>query len=377
MKQKNVVKLLPTQRKELKRRLRGGKGKVLELRRARILLLADVKGPGWADGKIAEALNCSPLTVGNVRRYFVERGFKGATCRKKQATPSNKPLLDGCGEARLIALACSETPEGQARWTLRLLAQRAVELEIAPQLSYESVRRTLKKNELKPHLKQQWCIPPKEDAAFVAAMEDVLDVYRRPFDPRYPVVNMDEQPFQRLDHTRNLIPMKPGQPEREDYEYERNGTACIFLFTDALGKWRRVSARERRTAIDWAEEMRQLLEEDYPDVEKVILVCDNLNTHCAGSFYKAFPPDHARRLLRRLEIHFTPKHGSWLNIAECELSALTRQCLNRRIPDLPTLSKEVKAWEHNRNSSQKGVEWRFSTKDARIRLKSLYPKTQL
>jgi len=208
----------------------------------------------------------------------------------------------------------------------------------------------------------------------VAAMEDVLDVYCRPFDPRFPVVNMDEQPFQRLDHTRELIPMKPGQPEREDYEYERNGTAAIFLFTDALAKWRRVSVREHRTAIDWAEEMRILLEDDYPNAEKVILVCDNLNTHIAASFYKAFPPKHARRLLSRLEIHYTPKHGSWLNIAECELSALTRQCLKRRIPDLPTLTKETKAWERNRNNSQKGVEWRFTTKDARIKLKSVYPK---
>ena len=211
----------------------------------------------------------------------------------------------------------------------------------------------------------------------MAAMEDVLDVYCRPFDPRYPVVNMDEQPFQRLAHTRELLPVKPGQPEREDYEYERNGTASIFLFTDALAKWRRVSVRERRTAVDWAEEMRMLLEEDYPDAEKVILVCDNLNTHNVASFYKAFPPEHARCLVRKLEIHFTPKHGSWLNIAECELSALTRQCLNRRIPDLATLSKEAGAWENKRNRSQKGVDWRFSTKDARIKLKSLYPKPQL
>lgn len=340
----------------------------------RILLLADVNGPAWTDKRIAEALDCCSMTVANVRRYFVERDFIGCIGRKKQASPSHEPILDGRGEARLIALACSDTPEGHARWTLRLLAQRAVELEIADHLSYESVRRTLKKNELKPHQKRQWVIPPKEDAAFVAAMEDVLDVYCRPFDSQFPVINMDEQPFQRLDHTRELIPMKPGQPEREDYEYERKGTACIFLFTDALAKWRRVSVRERRTAIDWAEEMRILLEDDYPNAEKVILVCDNLNTHMASSFYKAFPPDHARRLLKRLEIHYTPKHGSWLNIAECELSALTRQCLKRRLPDLPTLNRETKAWENERNNSQKGVDWRFSTKDARIKLKSIYPK---
>lgn len=208
----------------------------------------------------------------------------------------------------------------------------------------------------------------------MAAMEDVLDVYCRPIDSRFPVVNMDEQPFQRLDHTRELLPMRPGKAEREDYEYERKGTACIFLFTDALAKWRRVSVREHRTAIDWAKEMRILLEEDYPDAEKVVLVCDNLNTHVAASFYKAFSPKVARGLLKRLEVHYTPKHGSWLNIAECELSTLTRQCLNRRIPDLALLQKETKAWERDRNKIQKGVDWRFSTKDARIKLKSLYPK---
>jgi hypothetical protein len=188
---------------------------------------------------------------------------------------------------------------------------------------------------------------------------------------------MDEQPFQRLGHTRELLPMKPGTEMREDYEYKRNGTACIFMFTNALGKWRRTSVRERRTAKDWAEEIRILLEEDYPDAAEIVLICDNLNTHVKASLYKTFPPTHARRLAKRLRLHYTPKHGSWLNIAECELSALTRQCLNRRIPDMGTLIKEVKAWEKRRNASQKGIDWRFSTKDARIKLKSLYPQTQL
>jgi hypothetical protein len=204
-------------------------------------------------------------------------------------------------------------------------------------------------------------------------MEDVLDLYCQPHNPASPVINMDEQPFQRLGHTRDLLPTKPGAEMREDYEYKRYGTACIFIFTDALGKWRRTSVRERRTARDWAEEIRILLEEDYPDAEEVVLVCDNLNTHVKASLYKTFPPKQARRLAKRLKIHYTPKHGSWLNIAECELSTLTRQCLNRRIPDLETLVKETKTWERQRNASQKGIDWRFSTKDARIKLKSLYP----
>ena len=180
-------------------------------------------------------------------------------------------------------------------------------------------------------------------------MEDILDLYCRPFSPECPVINMDEQPFQRLDHTREFLPTKPGAILREDYEYKRNGTASIFIFTDALGKWRRTSVRAKRTAIDWAEETRKLLEEDYPDAERIILVCDNLNTHVKASFYKAFPPSEARRLAQRLEIHYTPKHGSWLNIAECELSTLTRQCLGRRIPDMETLASETKAWECHLN----------------------------
>jgi len=205
-------------------------------------------------------------------------------------------------------------------------------------------------------------------------MEDILDLYCLPENPQVPIINMDEQPFQRLDQTRDLMPMKPGKELREDYEYVRHGTASIFMFTNALGKWRRTSVRERRTAVDWAEEIRTLLDEDYPDVERLILICDNLNTHTVASLYKAFPAPEARRLAKRLTIHYTPKHGSWLNIAECELSVLTRQCLDRRIPDLQTLTNETRSWTIKRNASQKGVDWRFSPKDARIKLKSLYPK---
>ena len=210
----------------------------------------------------------------------------------------------------------------------------------------------------------------------MAAMEDVLDVYCRPYDARFPVVNMDEQPIQMLSQVREPQPAAPGRAAREDYEYKREGTASVFLFTEALGGWRRVSARERRTSVDWAQEMRILLEEDYAEAEKVIVVGDNLNTHKIASFYEAFPAEIARRLARRLEFHYTPKHGSWLNIAECELSAMTRQCLNRRIPSLKVLRRETKAWERRRNAEQKGVDWRFTTKDARVRLKYPYPIIQ-
>jgi len=208
-------------------------------------------------------------------------------------------------------------------------------------------------------------------------MEDVLELYCLPYNPAVPLVATDEQPVQLIKETRNKIAAAPGHPERIDYEYERNGTAAIFMFTEPLGGWRRVSARERRTRVDWAHEIKHLLDVDFPRAEKVILVCDNLNTHTIASLYEAFEPYEARRLVKRLEIHHTPKHGSWLNIAEIELSVLTKQCLNRRIPDIEALHTETKAWEQDRNARQKGVNWQFTTQDARIKLKRLYPQIQM
>ena len=220
-------------------------------------------------------------------------------------------------------------------------------------------------------------IPPKQNAAFVAHMEDILEVYKRPYDPKRPVVCMDEQPTQLLKETRKKIPARAGRPERVDYEYERNGTAVNFMFTETLGGWRKVNIRERRTAIDWAHEMKELLDEDYPEAEKVVLVCDNLNTHETASFYKALEPQEARRLIERLEIHYTPKHGSWLNVAEIELSVFTQQCLDRRIPDVQTLREEANVWYRERNAKQKSVDWQFTTEKTRIKLKRLYPQIQM
>jgi hypothetical protein len=221
-----------------------------------------------------------------------------------------------------------------------------------------------------------WVIPPEHSGEFVAHMEDVLDVYQTPYDPQVPMVCMDEQPVQLIKETRQPLPAAPGQPEKVDYEYERNGTANIFMFTEPLNGTRHVRVTEHRTAVDWAHEIRDLLEVRHPEAARVRLVCDNLNTHGIGSLYEAFPPEQARRLASRLEIHHTPKHGSWLNIAEIELSALTMQCLDRRIPDMETLTKETQQWEQRRNAAQKGVDWQFSTLDARIKLKRLYPQIQ-
>jgi len=205
-------------------------------------------------------------------------------------------------------------------------------------------------------------------------MEDILDLYQQPFNEAYPVVCMDEKPYQLLDETRTAIPMKPGKPARWDGEYIRNGTCSIFIFTEPLAGWRHVSVRERRTRIDWANEIRELLEVHYRNARKVRLVMDNLNTHSISSLYEAFEPETARRLAKRLEIHYTPKHGSWLNIAEIELSAMTRQCLGRRIPSISELRLELSEWESARNKNQKGIDWQFTTDDARIKLRRLYPQ---
>jgi len=223
------------------------------------------------------------------------------------------------------------------------------------------------------HLARRWCIPPDDDAAFVAAMEDVLDLYQQPYDPKRPQVCMDEQPVQLVKEVRKPITAKPGRPLRYDFEYERNGTANIFLFCEPLLGWRHVNVTERRTAIDWAHQMKELVDVHYPGVEAIRLVLDNLNTHKIASLYEAFEPEEARRIARKLEIHYTPKHGSWLNVAESELAALTTQCLKRRTPDIDVLRMNTAAWETDRNRKQKGVDWRFTTKDARIKLKRLYP----
>jgi DDE superfamily endonuclease len=205
-------------------------------------------------------------------------------------------------------------------------------------------------------------------------MEDVLDVYARPVDPARPVVCMDEKPFQLLAHAREPIPAAPGRNRREDSEYVRHGTCSIFVWIEPLAGHRRVDARPRRTRRDWAEEIDQLLTVDYPDAETVVLVMDNLNTHTLGSLYEAFEPVKAHSLAARLEIHHTPKHGSWLNIAEIELAALSRQCLDRRIEDLDALNHELAAWQESVNDDQRQVNWHFTTSDARIKLRHLYPE---
>ncbi len=205
-------------------------------------------------------------------------------------------------------------------------------------------------------------------------MEDILDVYELPYNPERPVVCMDEKPYQLLGEVRKPLPMRPGSDQKVDSEYIRNGTCSIFAFIEPLAGKHHVSAREQRTAVDWAEEIKYLVDVMYPDVDKIILVMDNLNTHKPSSLYKRYPAPEARRIIKRLEIHYTPKHGSWLDIAEIELNVMTRQCLSRRIDDINNLRRELSEWEIERNTSAAKVDWHFKTVDARIKLRSLYPK---
>jgi transposase len=221
-------------------------------------------------------------------------------------------------------------------------------------------------------VKEQWCIA-EVGAEFVWRMEDVLELYEEPYDPKKPTVCFDELPYQMVAEKRTPLPRKPGRPQRYDYEYERKGMVNLFAFFEPKGGWRHLDVTERRTAVDFAEQMRKLVDEHYPQAEKVRVVLDNLNTHTPASLYKAFEAEEARRILRRLEFHYTPKHASWLNMVEIELSVLSRQCLERRIPDAERLGKEIGAWEQQRNEGGLTVRWRFTASDAREKLARLYP----
>jgi len=219
-----------------------------------------------------------------------------------------------------------------------------------------------------------WCIPPNQDADFVSKMEDILDIYTLPYDKSCPVICLDEKPYQLLDERREPLPMSAGSPQRVDNEYERKGTCSIFVMCEPLSGWHHANACEHRTAVDFAHEVDWLLtKSSYKEVSKIRLVLDNLNTHVVSSLYKAFPAVKARELAKRLEIHYTPKHGSWLNIAEISISILSKQCIDRRMANLELLNREIAAWEKEYNSKHNVVNWQFTTKDARIKLHKLYP----
>lgn len=371
---KYIVKLTPEQRQVLSDMINSGKAAARELTHARILLKADTSqdGPGWSDPKIAEALEISPATVARVRTRCVTTSVQEAILPAK-ASRLRRRRLDGNQEAYLIALACSAPPEGAARWTLRLLASTLVELGYVEAVSHETVRQVLLSNELKPWIKKQWCIPTQADASFVYHMDDVLEVYTRPYDPARPQVCMDEINTQLLAHSREPLPIEPGHPQCEDYEYVREGVCNIFLACEPLSGKRYTMVAPQRTKQEWAQFIRQLSDEHYPEADKIVLVMDNLNTHTLAALYEVFPVAEARRLCQRFEVHYTPKHGSWLNMAEIELSALDRQCLSQRLPSLQVAQQQVTAWTARRNRAAVTINWRFTAEDASIKLKHLYP----
>lgn len=364
LKERKVIKHVQKHTNSLNRRMR-----------CAVILAADEnrsKAPKTY-AQIASISGVCVSTVISVLKAFTENGFKFAM------TPHRNPDSDtanlkatGEVEAKIIATACGKAPEGYARWTLSLLSEEMTVLLEEP-VSRATVGRVLNRNELRPHLNDYWCIPPKEDGDFVACMEDILDVYQRPYDEAFPLWCMDEKPYQILGESREPLPMRPGDDTKTDSEYVRNGTVSVFCFIQPHTGKIVHSVEPTRTAIDWAEKIRILVDEVAPNAEKIILVMDNLNIHTLGSLYKAFPPEEARRIAKKLEIHYTPKHGSWLDIAEIAINIMTRQCLNRRIPSIEALCDELKQWNDSYDKNPSPINWQFQSKDARIKLKSLYP----
>jgi transposase len=363
------VDLSETERATLQAMLSGGKQAARTLKRAQILLAAD---RGVADEDIATSVAVGGSTVYRTKRRFVEGNLERAL--SEESRPGAARKLSGPEEALLVATACSRPPAGRARWTLELLAGEMVRLTQHESLSRETVRRRLAENALKPWRQKMWCVP-KIDGEYVARMEDVLDLYAEPSDPQHPVVCFDESPIQLIGETRQPLPATPGQIARVDYEYRRCGTVNLFVFLDAHRPWRKVNVTDRRTAKDFAVCMRELVDVDFPQAERIRVVMDNLSTHTPGALYEAFPAPEAHRLLRRLEFHFTPKHASWLNMVEIEIGVLKGQCVDRRIDTREGLEREIAAWERERNAAGARITWMFTTEKARTKMGRAYPNT--
>jgi transposase len=361
------ITLSSEERAQLRALVQGGKGSVRRLKRAQILLAASA---GSGDERIAMNVCVGTSTVYRTKRRFVEEGLEQAL--SEEPRPGAERKLAAKEEALLVATACSKPPAGRARWTLSLLADEMVRLTRHRSLSSETIRRRLAENELKPWQKKMWCIP-KVDAEFVARMEDVLDLYAEAPDERRPVVCFDETPRQLIGESRVPVAAKPGKPARVDYEYVRNGTANVFMFVDAHRPWRHAKVTDRRTSRDFAECMRDLADKHYPKAERIRMVMDNLSTHTPAALYETFEPAEARRVLRRLEFHYTPKHASWLNMVEIEIGVMVSQCLDRRIPERSILVSEVAAWERRRNRDKAAIKWLFTVERAREKLGRAYP----
>jgi hypothetical protein len=371
------IKLTTSERRDLEAIRDRGKGNALKIRRAIALLLSDEgpEGPATNDTHILPATGMSRSTLFRLRERCCEVGPLGALERKQREKPPREIKITGEVEARITTLACSVPPSGHARWTLQLLADHVVEIGVIDSISHTSVGTVLKKSPLKPWRQECWCIPPKEDASFVAAMEDVLEVYQRPPNPEIPLVCLDEFAKQLLSETRAPIPAAPGCLARHDYEYVREGSVTGFMIAMPHKGKRDVFVGQdgRRTAKDFAACLDHIATKLLPKAKKILLVVDNLNTHKTASLYEAFEPEKARNLSERFEIHYTPKHGSWLNMAEIEIGLLARTCLDRRISSALKFRTEVTAYLEWKNATPKPIAWQFTNEKARVKLKSLYP----
>ena len=362
------VELSQTERAELTALVSGGKHAARKLKRAQILLAADA---GAGEEEIARNVGVGGSTVYRTKRRFMLGNLEAALTEEPR--PGMNRKLSGKEEALLVATACSTPPAGRARWTLELLADELVKLTEHTSLSRETVRRRLAENALKPWRKDMWCIP-QVDAEYVARLEDVLDLYAEEPDPKHPVVCFDESPVQLIGEVRPPIPAAPGQLERYDCEYKRNGTANLFVFLNVHQPWRKIKVTESRAAVDFAACMRDLADVHFPKAERIRIVLDNLSTHSAGALYQAFPAPEARQLLRRLEFHYVPKHASWLNMVEIEIGVLASQCLDRRIESREQLVTEIAVWERQRNAAAARIKWMFTTQKARAKMGRAYPK---
>src|SRR5262249_47136439 len=365
------IELSQTERDQLNALLSGGKHAARKLKRAQILLAADA---GVGDEQIATSVGVGGSTVYRTKRRFVLDNLDAAL--SEEPRPGAERKLSGKEEALVVATACSGQPAGRARWTLELLADAMVKLTEHAELSRETVRRRLAENHLKPWRKDMWCIP-QVDGNYVARMEDVLDLYAEAPDPKRPVVCFDESPTQLIGEVRPPIPATPGQPERFDYEYRRNGTVNLFVCLDAHAGWRKVTVTDRRAADDFALCMRELVDVDFPEAERIRVVLDNLSTHTPAALYASLPPAEAHRVIKKIEFHYTPKHASWLNMVEIEIGVLKSQCLDRRIDSRDCLVCEINAWQTNRNQSGARINWMFSTDKARSKMTRAYPQPTL
>jgi transposase len=361
------VTLDASERVQLVGMVLGGKGAFRRLKRAQILLAAD---SGSTDDEIARNVAVGTSTVYRTKQRFVEEGLERALSEAPRRGAERKLGLGD--EAMLVAVACSKPPAGRARWTLQLLADEMVRLTVHDSVSDETIRRRLEEFDLKPWQEKMWCIP-KVDPEFVARMEDVLALYEEPPDDRRPVVCFDETPRQLIGEKRVPTSAEPGKRARFDYEYARNGTANVFMFVDVNRPWRHAKVTDQRTCHDFAECMRDLVDDHYPDAERIRVVLDNLSAHSQAALYQRFEPAEARRILSRLEFHFTPKHASWLNMVEIEIGVMVRQCLNRRIGDKPTMISEIAQWERRRNRENARIDWMFTVDRARDKLSRVYP----